>query len=133
MATRAAYNSATDERTLQGYFAFGQDIAATDGQMLGMICNWSGPGNTHIPVPLFQSQTATLGSLSSVFTATSTRLSHAPTRSCSSISTLFDANADGVLTPGEGLGARQGLDEPAVGRSVQAEIVSRGYVQPALF
>lgn len=134
LAATATYDSATDTRTVQGYFAFSADLASTDGRLLGMVCNWAGPGMQHTPAALFQSQTATLTGLASTFTATASRLTYAPTNTCSATTTVFDANADGALAPGEGQGTLHALDTPASATtSVQGELVARGYRQPGYF
>jgi hypothetical protein len=134
LAATSTHNSATDRRTVQGYFAFTDTLATTDGSLLGMVCNGQGPGVGHTPVPLFQSQSATLVGSASVFTATASRLAYAPTRTCSSTTTVFDADADGTLWAGEGLGAVQALDAPvSPSVTVQGELVSRGYRQPGYF
>jgi len=134
LAVRSTYDSADDRRTVQGYFAFTDALATTDGSLLGMVCNWAGPGAVHTPAALFQSQTATLAGLASTFVATASRLTYAPTNACTSTNTVFDANADGTLAGGEGLGTLQTLDAPASPmRSVQGELLSRGYSQPGYF
>ncbi|MEX8493037.1 hypothetical protein [Sphaerotilus sp.] len=134
LAVRSTYDSAADRRTVQGYFAFTDALATTDGRLLGMVCNWAGPGAVHTPAALFQSQTATLAGLASTFVATASRLTYAPTNACSSTTTVFDANADGTLAAGEGLGTLQTLDAPASPSvSVSGELVSRGYSQPGYF
>lgn len=134
LAVRSTYDSSADRRTVQGYFAFTDALATTDGSLLGMVCNWAGPGAVHTPAARFQSQTATLAGLASTFVATASHLGYAPTNACASTTTLFDANADGTLVAGEGQGSLQGLDAPASSSvSVQSELVSRGYTQPGYF
>lgn len=136
LATRASFNSATETRTLKGYFAFAGDIATTSGALLGMICNWAGPGNSHTPLLRFQSQTATLLSGASAYVLAvpaDSKITYAPTNSCSSTSTQYDANANGTLVASEGAGTAADLDAPAGSNTVQQEIVSRGYTLPSLF
>lgn len=134
LAASSGYDGSADRRTVQGYFAFTDALATTDGRLLGMVCNWAGPGASHTPVMRFQSQTAALDGLASRFVATSSRLGYAPTRACASTTTLFDANADGTLAAGEGLGTLPTLDAPASSAlSVQDELLSRGYQQPGYF
>lgn len=134
LAVRSTYDSSADRRTVQGYFAFTDALASTDGSLLGMVCNWAGPGAAHTPAARFQSQTATIAGLASTFVATASHLGYAPTNACASTTTLFDANADGTLVAGEGQGSLQGLDAPAASSvSVQSELVSRGYTQPGYF
>lgn len=136
LAAKASYNTATETRTLKGYFGFAGDIATTNGSLLGMICNWAGPGNSHTPAGSFQSQTATLTSAASgyvVATPSDSKITYAPTNSCSSTTTEFDANADGTLASSEGAGVTSALDVPSGSNTVQQEIVSRGYTVPSLF
>ena len=134
LAVSSTYDSTADSRTVQGYFAFTDALATTDGSLLGMVCNWAGPGAVHTPAAHFQSQTATLAGLASTFVATASRLAYAPTNACASTTTVFDANADGTLAAGEGQGTLPALDAPASPSvSVQDELVSRGYRQPGYF
>jgi hypothetical protein len=134
LAVRSSYDSTADSRTVQGYFAFTDALATTDGSLLGMVCNWAGPGAVHTPAAHFQSQTATLAGLASTFVATASRLTYAPTNACASTTTVFDANADGTLAAGEGQGTLPALDAPASPSvSVQDELLSRGYRQPGYF
>lgn len=135
LAVSSGYNSATDTRTLSGYFAFGADIAATDGTLQGMVCNWAGPGNNHTPQASFQSQVASHTGSATRFTVPSggSKIVYAPTNSCSSSSTSFDADANGLLASGEGVGTASGLDLPSGSNTVQQEITARGFVKPGLF
>lgn len=134
LAVSSTYDSTVDSRTVQGYFAFTDALATTDGSLLGMVCNWAGPGAVHTPAARFQSQTAKLAGLASTFVATASHLGYAPTNACASTTTVFDANADGTLAAGEGQGTLPALDAPASPSvSVQDELVSRGYRQPGYF
>jgi hypothetical protein len=135
LALNVEYNTATELRTLQGFFAFAGDIATTNGTLLGMICNWAGPGNSHTPQPMFQSQTATMTSGAAEFTIASggSKLSYAPTNSCNSTTTEFDRDLSHAIEAGEGSGMTNELDKPADGKSVQEEIESRGFGIPTLF
>lgn len=134
LAVSSTYDSTADSRTVQGYFAFTDALATTDGSLLGMVCNWAGPGAVHTPAAHFQSQTATLAGLASTFVATASHLGYAPTNACASTTTVFDANADGTLAGGEGQSTLPSLDAPASPSvSVQDELVSRGYRQPGYF
>jgi hypothetical protein len=135
LAVSSAYNSATDTRTLGGYFAFGADIASTDGTLQGMICNWAGPGNSHTPQASFQSQVASHTGSATRFTIASggSKIAYAPTNSCSSSTTSFDLDANGTLASGEGVGTTSGLDVPSGSNTVQQEIDARGFAKPSLF
>lgn len=135
LAINADYNSATETRTLEGYFGFGADIASTDGALQGMICNWAGPGNSHTPRLSFQSQVATLTPSATNFSIASggSRIGYAPTNSCASTTTTFDIDVNATLAAGEGLGRPSTLDAPSGSNTVQQEIEARGFVIPSLF
>ncbi len=135
LAVNADYNSATETRTLEGYFGFGADIASTTGALQGMICNWAGPGNSHTPLPSFQSQVATLGPSATNFSIASggSKIGYAPTTSCASTTTTFDIDVNATLAAGEGLGTPSTMDAPTGSNTVQQEIEARGFVIPALF
>jgi hypothetical protein len=135
LAVTSDYNSATDTRTLSGYFAFGGDVATTDGTLQGMICNWAGPGNSHTPQASFQSQVATHSGSAIGFSiaAGGSKIAYAPTNACSSTSTSFDVDVNGTLAAGEGVGTISGLDVPAGANTVQQEIEARGFAKPILF
>jgi hypothetical protein len=135
LALNATYNSVTDVRTVQGFFGFGADIGTSDGSMLGMICNWAGPGNNHNPVAKFQSQVAALSPTADRFTIASggSKITYAPTNSCNSTTTQFDANVDHTLAAGEGAPTVNNLDVPSGPNSVEQEIEARGFLSPALY
>ena len=135
LALDIQYNAATELRTLQGFFAFAGDIATTDGTLLGMICNWAGPGNEHTPQPMFQSQTATMTAGATEFTVASggSKLAYAPTNSCDSTTTEFDLQSEPHDRDGRGVGPNERAGQTAVGKSVQQEIESRGFAIPALY
>ena len=135
LALDTDYNAATGDRTLHGYFGFGADIATSDGKLLGMICNWAGPGNQHAPVPRFQSQSAvmTAGAMDFVIPAGGSKIVYAPTNSCSSVGTGFDVNVNRTIEAAEGEGVMQLLDVPGAGKSVAEELLARGFVVPSLF
>jgi hypothetical protein len=135
LALDTAYDSVTGDRTLQGFFGFGADVATSDGKLQGMICNWAGPGNQHVPRPSFQSQTATLaaGALDFVIPAGGSKIRYAPTNSCSSTTTGFDADVSHAIATGEGEGVAQDLDGPGSGKSVAEELAARGWKMPSLF
>ena len=136
LSARASYNSATGTRTIDGYFAFAGGIDTTTGSLSGMICNWAGPGNSHTPASSFQYQRATLTSASAGYVLAApadSKITYAPTNSCSSTTTSFDVNSNGTLAAGEGLGLTSSLDSPSGANTVQQEIVSRGFSMPSLF
>ena len=94
-----------------GYFGFGSDIASSTGvgTIDGMICNWTGPGNTKTTQSLVQQQCMNLNTTSGIYesdssTSGSTRLaiSYAPTNSCDTTGLDPDGNifqySDSVTT-----------------------------------
>jgi hypothetical protein len=135
LAATASLDTVSGDRTLQGYFAFSDDIASTHGDLLGMVCNWAGPGHNHTPQPLFQSQVAVQAGGSGVYAVSGTsHIGYAPTNSCNSTTTTYDLDQTYTLDPGEGVGTVHTLDAPSGGvASVQAEISRRGYSLPSLF
>jgi len=135
LAMHTSYDSSSDTRSLQGFFSFAGDIATTNGDLLGMICNWAGPGNSHTPLSFFQSQTASLGPSDSDYLAGTSKITYAPTDSCSSTTTQFeiDIGTGHSLTANEGVGTTASLDAPIGSLTVEGEIESRGYAKPSMF
>ncbi|MGE5452989.1 MAG: hypothetical protein ACM3VZ_14235 [Acidobacteriota bacterium] len=119
--------------TARVFHAYGSDLSTSDGSLIGMICNWSGPGASHTSVtPAFQSQVLSLSG--GRWSRTSSAIHYAPTNICSaSASMLFDADGDGALVGLEGSGAGSALDGPSGGRDVQSEAMARGYWPPSLY
>lgn len=68
----------------EAYFGFGDPVGTSDGSILGMICNWAGPGNNHTPSPYAQRQFFTFNATSGVFevAAGGSDIVYAPTNSC---------------------------------------------------
>ncbi|MCC7545401.1 MAG: hypothetical protein IT506_07920 [Aquabacterium sp.] len=121
-------------RTAQAFHAFGDDFSTSDGTLLGMYCNWSGPGASHASTTAaFQSQSLTL--TAGTWAITQSAIQYAPTNSCAATSGMnFDANGDTTLASGEGASTASGLDAPTGGRTdVQSEVIERGYWAPTLF
>jgi hypothetical protein len=131
----SAYNSADAQRTVTGYFGYAGDIATTDGTLLGMICNWAGPGNSHTPSARFQMQTALLPDSASTFSLGESKIIYAPTVSCNSSATMtYDADVDGSIGTGEGASTTNDLDGPTGSRTtVQEEVAAHGFTTPAGF
>jgi len=120
--------------TVAGSFAYADDIATTTGTLLGMICNWAGPGNRHTPITRFQSQAAAQAGSSGAYALADSKITYAPTNSCSSTTTSFDVNADGTLAAGEGVGTATALDGlTGTSVTVDQEMRSRGLLTPSMF
>jgi hypothetical protein len=143
LAVTKTMNSVTKERTIKGYFGYGDEISLAGSaiDMKGMICNWAGPGGTHTPNTKFQSQEATRAAGATAWTLVNSKITYAPTNSCDtkSGSTMnFDVDA-GVspptgLTAGEGLPTVNNLDTLTGSRTtVKDELASRGWVKPSMF
>lgn len=135
LALDTTYNTVSETRTLSGYFGFGSDISSANAGMLGMICNWAGPGNNHTPLAVFQSQTAQLSASAEEFIipAGGSKITYAPTTDCSSTSTKFDVNVDGTVGATEGLATVHNLDVPGGTRTIEQEVESRGFTSPTLY
>lgn len=136
-AVHTTYNSSTEARALNAYYGYTAAITGTSAgtsSLLGMICNWAGPGNSHTPNGNFQSQGLTLASSATSWTLGSSLITYAPTVSCNSSSSMtFDANANGSIGTGEGASTTHNLDSKGTSTSVETEIESRGYAKPTYF
>lgn len=133
-AVHSAYNSATDARTLDAYAGYTDQVAGSPSSLLGMICNWAGPGNNHTPAALFQRQSMSISASATSWTLGTSKISYAPTTSCNSSSLMsFDQDANGSVTAGEGASVTHDLDSKGSSSTVQAELESRGYAIPTLF
>ena len=88
----------------EGYFGFGDQVGTTDGSITGFICNWAGPGGSHVTADYAQRQNITLNATTSVFEPTNSAASdiiYAPTTTClydGSGSYLYDRDLDGDLS-----------------------------------
>lgn len=138
-AVHADFNTSTETRTLNAYYGYTAAITGTSAStsdLLGMVCNWAGPGSSHTPNNSFQSQTMTLTSAATTWAMnpSDSKISYAPTVSCNSSSGMnFDANADGSIATGEGASVTNDLDTKGSSSTVEAELESRGYTKPTLF
>lgn len=137
-AARLDYNSVTENRDLKAYFGYGDNMSTTTngGKMLGMICNWAGPNNSHSPIQVFQSQSASLTSTATAWTVSAgEKITYAPTNNCNSTSTMrFDVNANNVIASGEGASVNNNLDAPTSTRTtVFSELAFRGFTIPTYY
>lgn len=141
-AMNVSYNSATEVRTGQAFFGFSDPMSSSGSgtfNLLGMICNWAGPGNSHTPNSNFQYQKIVLGASSTEWDISSdtgaNKLSYAPTNSCNSSATMtYDVNANGTIATGEGSSVTNALDTLDSGTStVQGTIEARGFSNPNYF
>jgi hypothetical protein len=94
-------NIASDTDTVAtGYFGFGDTIDTTDGSILGMICNWAGPGNSHVPVDYYQKQVMTYNTTTNSYDLTTSNIEFTITTSCThdgSGSFKIDRDLDGTV------------------------------------
>ena len=99
--------------------------------MLGMTCNWAGPGNSHTPNGNFQYQALSLAYGATAWAIDTSKITYAPTNSCSSSATMeFDVNADTVLGATEGNSVTADLDTRGASPSVAAALIARGFNVP---
>ena len=103
------------------------------GNMLGLICNWAGPGNSHVPQSYFQSQGATLTASATAWSLGTSKITYAPANSCSSTTTSYDQDGDGALSAGEGVGVLADLDTPSGSNTVAQELADRGFSIPGYY
>ena len=143
-AVHSDYNSSTEVRTMNAYYAYLQKLNPpsadpTDSHLLGMICNWAGPGNSHVPAMTFQSQALELTASGTGWQHTglpaSSRISYAPTTSCSSTGSMtYDRDGDGTIGVSEGSSVTHALDAlTGANTTVHDELLSRDYVTPGYF
>lgn len=134
-AVHSTYNSSTETRTLDAWYAYAQAIHLTNGDLQGMICNWAGPGNSHTPLNHFQYQQATLTSSASIWSRTASHITYAPTVSCNSSGTMtFDVDTLGGIGSGEGQNVTHDLPGlTGSNATVADELSSQGYIKPSLF
>jgi hypothetical protein len=99
------YDTATEARSGEAYFGYGDDIASSTGTIKGFICNWAGPSSSHTLKDFFQRQHITFNDTTgkwrpSLEAASSSNITYAPTNACTSAGGAFyyDKNA-GSVTP----------------------------------
>jgi len=132
-AVTAGYNTVTEARTAKAYYGYAAPIGTTTGSLLGMICNWAGPGNSHVPQDKFQYQAVSLVSAADEWAIDTSKIAYAPTNNCNSTGAMnFDVADDG-LTVGDGANVTNDLDSKGGSASVAAELAARGYVVPTHF
>ena len=100
------YNTATEARSGEAYFGYGDDIASSTGTINGFICNWAGPGNSHALRDYFQRQNISFNDATGKWrpsseAASSSNITYAPTNACTSAGGTFyyDKNAGSVTPP----------------------------------
>ena len=130
-AAHTSYDSATEIRAAKGFFAYSAAIQTTDGSVLGMICNWAGPGNSHTPSLKYQYQAASLAAAGANWSSTADNIVFAPTTTCNSTTTQLDANGDGTLAAGEGAPTTNTL-VPVASGTVQTAIETAGFSKASM-
>ncbi|HEX5355808.1 MAG TPA: hypothetical protein VFW93_06305 [Aquabacterium sp.] len=132
-AGHSSLDSGTQARSLALFHGYTNDISITDGTMMGMVCNWNGPGSTRTLQNAFQYQALTLGSSATGWTLGTSSIAYAPTNSCSASNSMsFDTNGDGTLSGAEGQGFTSGLAVPSGSNDVQDELQQQGFLAPVL-
>ncbi|MBI5924715.1 MAG: hypothetical protein HY836_03880 [Aquabacterium sp.] len=132
-AGHSSLDTNAQTRTLALFHGYTNDISHTDGTMLGMACNWSGPGSTQTLHNAYQYQAVSLSQSATSWSLSSSRIAYAPTNSCQSSSAMsFDANGDGALDSAEGQSFNSGLAVPTGSNDVQDELQQQGFLAPVL-
>lgn len=133
LGLQVEYQSAPDAYVARAAFGHGLDVAG-EGGIRGLICNVSGPGAALTLQSASQYQESSLVSGAGGFSLSMSRIKYAPTNSCNSTRTRYDANADFFMVAGEGVGARNDLMLPmSSGMTVLDGLAVRGVVVPAYF
>ncbi len=99
------FNIITDfsNRTGDAFYGYGNDIASSDGRITGFICNWAGPGNSHVLNDYVQHQALIITPETGQISASHSHISYAPTNSCNYDGLghfSYDSNMDGSLDTG---------------------------------
>lgn len=132
-AGHSSLDTNAQTRTLALFHGYTNDISNTDGTMLGMACNWNGPGSTKALHNAYQYQAVSLGHSATSWSLSTSNIAYAPTNSCQSSSAMsFDANGDGVLDSAEGQSFNSGLAVPTGSNDVQDELQQQGFLAPVL-
>lgn len=133
LGLQVEYQSSPDAYVARAAFGHGLDVAG-EGGIRGMICNISGPGAALTLQSASQYQESTLARGAGGFALSMSRIKYAPTNSCNSTRTRYDANGDFFMTAGEGVGVRNDLMLPqSSGMTVLDGLAVRGVVVPAYF
>ncbi|QQR89593.1 MAG: hypothetical protein IPJ88_15570 [Myxococcales bacterium] len=119
----------------EAYFAYGAPMHQFTGEILGMICNWAGPGSNHSLQDYAQRQFVEFDAAAGIFVQPEggSDILYAPTNSCSydgNGNFLYDTNADGSLDDETHAAVTADLFTPGSGQSITEAIAARGYDLP---
>lgn len=122
------------------FYGYGDDIASTDGSILGFICNWAGPNSNHTYVETAQFQAVQYYSSTGTFLASLENLTYAPTSSCGYDGTgsfIYDTDGDGDMTDESNVAVTEDLfdatDIDSDGTiTIEENIEATGYVAPTI-
>lgn len=138
-AAKVGYD-ASETRGVKAFFGYadkmGEASATNRGKLLGMICNWAGPGtsNAHTPLSLVQRQSTSMAASATTWAAPTDNLVYAPTDTCNASATMrYDVNMDNTVAAGEGSGVSHSLLVPGAGRTVAQELSDQGFTPPAYY
>ncbi len=97
-----SFNIVTDFSKGSGhaFYGYSDDIADTDGNITGFICNWAGPGSDRSTRDYVQYQKLELNPETGSVTASESNISYAPTNSCSYDGMgdfSYDSDIDGAI------------------------------------
>ncbi len=128
----------------EAYFGYGAEIAATNGDITGIYCNWAGPGNTST-LPSYAQRQALSYNTSTFLWAQPTGdadILYAPTNDCTydgtgsfwydrNLNTSNDEAASDINVFASGSTPLLDLMGPGVSVDIPTEIARRGFTKPA--
>lgn len=118
------------------FFGYGDDIAESDGSILGIYCNWAGPGGgvgneTEKRQDLAQKQTMEESATAENFEVVTSLITYAPTLSCNYDGTgafSYDADGDGTIDTNPATVLTHELVDPD---SASAGVAASGFALPS--
>ncbi len=95
-----ADGSSSSIPSADAFFGYGADIETSDGSIVGFVCNWAGPNNSHTTLDFAQAQSLEFDSASNLFVVSTENIGYAVTNNCTydGLGTFeFDSDMDGVV------------------------------------
>lgn len=134
-----------DAATGEAYFGFGDAISSSDGSILGMICNWAGPGSNHTPLDYAQRQSIEFDGAKFIVGSSGSDITYAPTTTCAYEGTpsgfYYDRDQNGTADSSDKVLVYSSMAAPSgeldldlmkkdTATSVQEAINARGFTLP---
>jgi hypothetical protein len=129
-------------RAGEAYFGYAAPITAMTGNMLGMICNWAGPGAAvHSPIDFVQRQAFTQASSTSPWVSEATpSIRYAPANTCTYAGSTkwYDRDLDHAFTETNAQVQVAATDSDflmskGASLTIAAAIAARGYSVPSMY